>query len=613
MLTGVILAGGFNRRMGGQLKALLPFPKRPILELQIEEMQMLCDEILIISNHADLIRHIVGNRARVIPDIHPGLGPLGGLYTALQACADGTLWLVACDMPYISSEAAAFMKRRLEEVDGAAIVPVESGLIHPLHALYSTECKSAVESMLNDGRLSMMELLSSVTRIEMEKEEFVRLGMDFRFTANINTPGEYESALPPTRTDGRFVRETLTVREGQNKLIPFIRKLETEEIHLLDSLNRVTAEDVYAPHPMPHYRRSGYDGYAIRSVDSHGARPDAPVTLRILETIACGDMPEKQLTAGSASRIMTGAAVPDGADAVIMLEMTEDIETAEGKLVRIKKQMNAGSNIAEIGQEMTAGTLLIPAGRRVQAGISAVLAGIGKTSIAVYRKPVIAIFATGSELLEPSEPLQNGKIRNSNSTMLAALVRESGGVAVIKPVLRDDNVEDVMKAVTEAMEQYDAVITTGGVSVGDYDVLADLFDRWDGTLLFNKIAMRPGSPTSVGVRGGKLLFALSGNPGAAFVGFQLFARPVIEGMLGNSNPIPQKQMARLNASIDKPSPYPRYVRGRVFPDHGQLAVEPVGPDKSSIMVSLIDATCLIVIPAGGRGSQQGEMVEYIPI
>ena len=212
-----------------------------------------------------------------------------------------------------------------------------------------------------------------------------------------------------------------------------------------------------------------------------------------------------------------------------MLEMTDSAEE-QTKNVHIKKQMKPGDNITPIGQEMIEGAVAVHKGSRIHAGVSAMLATFGMHKVPVYRRPKVAIFATGSELLNVDDPLEQGKIRNSNSYMIAGQVTEAGGQPFIMPIFGDDP-NLIKPAVLEALEQYDMVITTGGVSVGDYDIMVDFFRNWGGRLLFNKIAMRPGSPTSVGVLNGKLLFALSGNPSAGFVGFELFVRPVIRGML----------------------------------------------------------------------------------
>jgi molybdopterin molybdotransferase len=613
MITGVILAGGQNRRMGGRPKALLPFPRKPLIQLQLEEMSKCCGELLVITSDLASFEFVVKDLARIIPDIHPGLGPLGGLVTAMAHSKGDLIWLVGCDMPFISSEAAIVMKDTLEQnVAADAIVPVEEGMVHPLHALYRVRCKSAAERVLAEQQLSMMALLSSIEWMDAAPSYFEPYGIQFNFTANMNTPGEYERALPAITSGLRFQRDTLTVAEAQSKIAPFIHTVEAQMVSLQDSFGRCIAEDIFAAHDVPHFRRSGYDGYAVRAMDTQGASPETPVMLRVMETIACGSVPKHSLAPFTASRIMTGAAVPEGADAVIMLEMTDSAELPVGLNVLVKREMRIGEHITLIGEELRQGTAVIPSGSRIHAGTAALLATFGYTDVLVYQRPKVAIFATGSELLEVRSPLEEGKIRNSNSYMIAAQVADAGGQPIIMNAL-GDNAAVVKSAVLAALEQYDLVITTGGVSVGDYDIMVDLFHSWDGRLLFNKIAMRPGSPTSVGVRDGKLLFALSGNPSAGFVGFELFVRPVIAGMMGATKSLSKLITANLGADFTKPSPYPRYVRGIYRMDEGKIWVEPIGPDKSSVMVSLLDATCLIVIPAGGRGLRCEDQVQFIPI
>ncbi len=612
VITGVILAGGKSRRMGGKTKALLPFPKLPLIQLQLEEMNKCCDELLVITHDPALFEPVVNGMARVVPDMYPGLGPLGGLVTAMTKSNNEFIWLVGCDMPYISSAAAMVMRVTLEQSDADAIIPIEEGMVHPLHAIYRTRSKPAAEEVIAKQRFSMMDYLSSIACIEVTAAYYQQYQIPYDFTVNMNTPSEYEQALPNSTSPSRFKRETLTVAEAQSKIAPFIQLAGEQLVKLNQSFGRYLSRHVLAPQDVPHFRRSGYDGYAVRSADTLSASHDTPVKLDVIETIACGSVPKLNVTENTAARIMTGAAVPDGADAVIMLEMTDSAELPMSVNVHVKKRMKSGDNITPVGQEIRQGTTVIHSGSCIHAGSAALLATFGFEDVPVYKRPNVAIFATGSELLEVGSPLENGKIRNSNSYMIAAQVTAAGGHPIIMDVI-SDHATDVKLAVLSALDQYDMVITTGGVSVGDYDIMVDLFDSWDGRLLFNKVAMRPGSPTSVGVRNGKLLFALSGNPSAGFVGFELFVRPVIAGMLGDSQLLSRMNTASLAADFTKPSPYPRYVRGVYRMEQGAVWVEPIGPDKSSVTVSLLDATCLIVIPAGGRGLQHGDQVQFIII
>lgn len=411
----------------------------------------------------------------------------------------------------------------------------------------------------------------------------------------------------------RFGRQAIKVKEAQARIACNIRVGQIETVSLLDSIGRRLAEEIKATSPVPHFRRSGLDGFAVRAGDTKGASRNEPVLLEVIETISEGTVPEKSVQSGTCSRIMTGAAVPDGADAVVMLEMTDEVEKDGRSYAAVKKEIRAGDNVSAIALEVTEGTPLMAVGRKVNAGETALLATFGYHKVKVYKKPTVAIIATGSELLPVDEPLQPGKIRNSNSYMLAAQVLSAGGVPIIIDPVPDD-VEQAMQTITDSFDQADLVIATGGVSVGDYDILVDIFEKWDGELLFNKVAMRPGSPTSVGIRRGKFLFGLSGNPGACFVSFELFVRPVLWGMQGKKDLYPPEQKARLaGGDYTKPAPFQRFVRGKCYTEDGQLYAKPVGIDKSSVVTSIQEADCLIVIPPGGRGVPDGGWVSAIPL
>lgn len=412
----------------------------------------------------------------------------------------------------------------------------------------------------------------------------------------------------------KFGRKVISVEDARNHLYEYVKHTDIESVPLSSAYGRRLAVDVYADHPVPHFRRSGVDGYAVCSKDIEHAAPEAPVILHVIERIPSGTVPQHTVHSGMAARIMTGAPVPDGADSVVMLEMTDSLQDAEisSSKVSIKKNIPAASNITPVAGEIGLGDLLLEQGTQIGPGEAAILATFGFSNVTVYRKPRVGIFSTGSELLNVEDMLQPGRIRNSNSYMLAAQVEAAGGTAVIMQALSDD-VEQVEAALQEAIPKVDLILTSGGVSVGDYDVLVDVFARFDGRLLFNKVAMRPGTPTSAAIWNKKLLIALSGNPGASFVGFELFAKPLIKAMLGCSDPFPEAITANLDVDYDKGSAYPRYVRGTTRVEDGSLWVRPAGIDKSSIMVSIKNADCLIWLPAGGKGFVRGDRVRVYPI
>ncbi|WP_328803494.1 molybdopterin molybdotransferase MoeA [Paenibacillus silvestris] len=414
----------------------------------------------------------------------------------------------------------------------------------------------------------------------------------------------------------KFGRKVISVEEARSLLFQCIKHGETERVPLSAAFNRRLAGDIYAEHPVPHFRRSGVDGYAVCAADIKQATPENPSILHVIEHIPSGTVPKLMVFSGTAARIMTGAPVPDGADCVVMLEMTDALPSLDVGIsstqVCIKKNVPVGSNITPIAGEVAEKELLLPLGTQVGPGEAAILATFGYAYVTVFRKPRVAIFSTGSELLNVEEALQPGRIRNSNSYMLAAQVEAAGGEAVIMQAL-SDHVDEVEAALLETLAKVDLVITSGGVSVGDYDVLVDLFGRFTGKLLFNKVAMRPGTPTSAALWENKLLLSLSGNPGASFVGFELFAKPLIKAMSGCPSPCPEAITAYLDVDYEKGSAFPRYVRGTTHVENGCLRVKPSGIDKSSIMVSIKDADCLIQLPAGGSGFARDERVLIYPI
>lgn len=416
----------------------------------------------------------------------------------------------------------------------------------------------------------------------------------------------------PDTTEPKFHRKALQVKEAQNRLVEYAQRLAPDSVPLSESCGRYLAEPVIAPHPFPAFDRSGMDGYAIVAADTDKCVNGSTVWLEVVDNIPCGAVPSVSIRPGTAARIMTGAQVPEGADTVVMLEVTDSRE-ADGKLyVGLKKPQQPNCNITPCGLELKEGELVLPTGVRIAAGEVAVLAALGVHTVKVLRRPKIGIFATGSELLDVQDPLAPGKIRNSNSPMLEALVREAGGEPVMLGAIADD-LELARSKVQMALEGYDMVITTGGVSVGDYDIMGDLVREKSGEMLFNKVTMRPGSVTTAAVRGGKLLLALSGNPGACFVGFQLFARPVLSIMQGASSPFLPEWSAILGADYLKVNNYTRFVRARLVIRDGCLFVYPAAIDESSVLVTIKDSDCLIIVPPEEKGLKAGAKVKVIKL
>jgi molybdopterin molybdotransferase len=406
----------------------------------------------------------------------------------------------------------------------------------------------------------------------------------------------------------RFHRQTITVEEARNRLLARSFSLAAEEADLYQAYGRTLAKDEYATCDLPPFDRSPLDGYAVLAADTIGATMENPVYLRVVETIAAGDVPQTKVLPGTACRIMTGGMMPPGADAVIMFEQT--VNPAEvSDVIGVKRALKSGENISRQGEETKAGRCIAKKGEAINAGTLALLATFGIARVSVVRKPRVGIFSTGSELVRHDQPLLPGMIRDSNTVMLHALIREAGG----EPVLLDklpDQPEAAKRVLAAYSDETDFLITTGGVSVGDFDIIADLVDDPQVELLFNRVAMRPGSPTTAAVYRGKIICALSGNPGACFLGFELFVKPLIKRLLGRQEEATVR--AVLASDYEKPCPFPRYLRGKLAEQGATLYAVPDFNEKSGNLSTLKESECFIVIPAGGKGKKAGEVVEVLP-
>jgi molybdopterin molybdotransferase len=321
----------------------------------------------------------------------------------------------------------------------------------------------------------------------------------------------------------------ITVEEARATVLAGIGVLEPERVSALESIGRVLAADIVSDIDVAPFDNSAMDGYAVRFADVANASEDAPVRLRVVEHVPAGAFPAMPVGPGEATRIMTGAPVPEGADAVVMVERTAEEE--DGAVAVIMASVREGENIRRKAEDVRRGEVVLAAGEVVGPAAVGLLAAVGAAQPLVYRKPRVAIVATGDELVAIDEYPGPGKIRNSNSYSLAAQVLDAGGEPVVLDVARD-NFDDTVAILSRAPE-FDLMVSTGGVSMGDYDVVKDVLERI-GTMDFWKVAMRPGAPQTHGTIGGTPFFGLPGNPTSTMVGFELFVRPVVLKMAGRT-------------------------------------------------------------------------------
>jgi len=384
----------------------------------------------------------------------------------------------------------------------------------------------------------------------------------------------------------------------------------TEHVSINESFGRFLSEDLIATSDVPHFDRAPYDGFAVRSIDTLEATQSNPVEFEVIDHLGAGLVSTKIVGQNQAVRIMTGAMMPEGTDAVVMFEVAKDYEKNGKPFMSIKRRFNKGDNVSLKGEDAKKGEVLVKKGTLINPGIQAMLATFGYKNVPVAKKPLVGLFATGTELLEVEEELVPGKIRNSNSHMIAAQIERAGGTVHYFGKLPDD-FDTCFEAVKNTLNKVDLLITTGGVSVGDFDYLPAIYKKLGAEVFFNKVAMRPGSVTTVAQFNNKILFGLSGNPSACYVGFELYARPIIRGLLFSEKPHLRREKAVLEVDFLKANPFTRLVRSSVFIEDGRLRVTPSGLDKSNIIMSLSGANSLTILPGGTRGFTAGSEVDVL--
>lgn len=405
-------------------------------------------------------------------------------------------------------------------------------------------------------------------------------------------------------------RKPIKINEAVEAVLKFAKEGELEHVSINDSDNRYLKAPIKADHDIPPFDRSPLDGFAVRSEDTVNATRQNPIELEVIETVGAGAIAKQVPQPGQVIRIMTGAKMPEGTDAIVMFELTKEIERDGKTYIVIKRPFKANDNISFRAEETKTGDILVEEGRMVEPGVKALLATFGYSKVPVAKKPVIGVYATGTELLDVHEPLEPGKIRNSNSYMITSQIIKAGAIPKYFGKLVDD-FDRCYDAVVNALDEVDVLITTGGVSVGDFDYLPAIYEKLGATVLFNKIAMRPGSVTTVAEYKGKLLFGLSGNPSACYVGFELLTRPWIQKYLGSKKPYVQKVKGILKSDFPKPNPFVRFIRSKMSIEDGRIYAEPVGLDKSGVVTSLANSDALVVLPGGTRGFKKGDAVDVL--
>ena len=381
--------------------------------------------------------------------------------------------------------------------------------------------------------------------------------------------------------------------QARDMLLELARPVETETAALDRCAGRILAFDLKAGEDVPPFDRSAYDGYAFRSSDAAEASRERPVTLRLTETVAAGQVPLYPVGQGEAAHVMTGAKIPQGADCVINFERTEFTDAS----VTLFEPVKSGGNIVRRGEDVAAGTLLAPCGTVIDAGLAGTLAAQGIPQAMVYRRPVIGLISTGSEVVEAGEEQLPGKIFNANRSTFTALM-EKEGCRVDYLGLAGDSAEGICALISRGIRDCDAVILTGGVSVGDWDVTPAAMEKAGTEILLRGVAMKPGMACAYGVAGGKLVLGLSGNPASSFTNFCACALPAIRRLCGRRDPLPRKFRAEIAKSFRKKSPADRFLRGRLALEDGTARFLASADQGNAVLSSTIGCDAFLLIPAG---------------
>ena len=401
----------------------------------------------------------------------------------------------------------------------------------------------------------------------------------------------------------------LSVTEARERILSNFQTTAAESIPLIASANRVLAIDVSAAQDFPLFDNSAMDGFVIRSEDTSASR----VSLKVVADIPAGSTPKVTLQPGEAARIMTGAQVPAGANAVIPVEDTDFHNHAAGttapEVISFERPVKAGENIRPRGMDIHAGEIVLKKGQTLKPQDLGLLAMLGFANVQVYKKPRIALLSSGDELLAVDAPLESGKIRDSNSYTLAASI-ESAGSEVIRLGVARDTRESVEALFQKALsENVDLILSSAGVSVGAFDYVKEVIEA-NGSLNFWRVNMRPGKPLTFGKYFDKQFIGLPGNPVSAFVGFEVFVRPVLERLSGKLESSRRRIKVRSEEEIESDG-RESYLRAKLREENGIQIAQLTGHQGSGNLLSLVQADALLIIPAGVKCVPAGQEVEAL--
>jgi len=397
----------------------------------------------------------------------------------------------------------------------------------------------------------------------------------------------------------------ISIDDARARVLAEAFPLPVETLPLAEVMGRVLGEEIVASHSVPPFDNAGMDGFAVRAVDIVDATADTPVSLQVLETIPAGHVATRALGPEQAAKIMTGAPIPEGADVVVQSEMAEE---TDGRVV-VFEAAKRGKNIRRAGEDVEAGDRVLGPGSVLGPAEIGLIASLGHPTVQVHQRPRVAVLSTGSELVEVDRSLGPGQIRNSNSYSLRALCQQMGIEPTMLGIVPDDY--DATRDLVQKGLGYDVLLTTGGVSVGQFDFIKDIQDELGVQRKLWGVAMKPGKPLVFGVHDNTLVFGLPGNPVSAMVSFELFVRPALLRLMGHVNTVRPLYQAIISEDASNPDGRVYVVRVRAWREDDTWHVSATGAQGSGILRSMVGANGLVFIPGGPRGVKAGEKVDFL--
>ncbi len=401
------------------------------------------------------------------------------------------------------------------------------------------------------------------------------------------------------------MKEMISADEAINIIINKTDILPVEKVFIDDAVGRILAEDVISPYNIPLADNSAMDGYALKSEDTIGATKECPVKLKIVGIIPAGKVFDGKINSGEACKIMTGGVIPQGADCVARKEICKE----ENGYVFIFEELKKEKDLRKAGEDIKKGEIVLKKGTEITPAVVGVLASVGKSNVYVYKRPKVSILISGDEIADIDEPISIGKVKNSNTYSLMALIKECGAIPINCGIVKDDK-NSLKKAIVDNLSS-DIILSTGGVSVGDYDYTREVIKEVGFNIHFWRLKIKPGKPLLFATFNNKLYFGIPGNPVSTMVVFYNFIMPAILKMQGFKNIFLPERKAILYEDLRKKDSRKEYIRGILFEKDDNLYVKSTGPQGSGILKSMVIGNCFIVVEEGQKVLKVGDEVKVL--